>query len=80
MVTYSACYGARSLKPLQLWFTTDRFHGLTREKPHWSFDNLATRGEDGSITGKKHEVAESEHYPDLFCSEVARVYCEQFLN
>lgn len=80
VVTYSACYGARSLKPLQLWFTTDRFDGLTREKPNWAFDTLATRGENGSFTGKKHEVAESEHYPELFCSEVASVYCEQFLN
>lgn len=80
VVTYSACFGARSLKPLQLWFNTNQFDSLSREKPSWACDVLTIRGENGSFTGKSVEVADSEHYPELFCSEVAKLYCEQVNN
>lgn len=80
LVTYSGCFGAKTIKPLQLWFNTDHFSSLSREKPSWACDGLAVRGENGSYTGKSAEVADSEQYPELFCSEVAKLYCEHFLN
>eukprot|EP00435_Cladocopium_sp_Y103_P034702 s1422_g9.t1 len=67
-VTYHFCYGGPSLKPLQLWSSKPWMTLMQRSKPHAATSDfqLAERGEDGSFTGVKDLLVESQQYSIQF--------------
>ena len=72
-VCYLGAYGAKSVKPVQLWSTSSGLVALETGKPSCP-EELAQRGNDGQYTGKKDLLAESEQYPILFCSLLADLF------
>ena len=72
-VCYLGAYGAKSIKPVQLWSTSSGLVALETGKPSCP-EELAQRGNDGQYTGKKDLLAESEQYPILFCSLLADLF------
>eukprot|EP00435_Cladocopium_sp_Y103_P013094 s5398_g3.t1 len=66
-VTYHACFGSASLKPLQVWSSKRMILSLNRNKPQMagSGDELAVRSDNGAFTGDKTKLRESEHYTPL---------------
>ncbi|CAL1143015.1 unnamed protein product [Cladocopium goreaui] len=67
-VTYHFCFGGPTLKPLQLWSRQPWMTLMQRNKPYVrkSEFQLAERGEDGSFTGVKELLVESQQYSIQF--------------
>ena len=74
-VTYAGCFGAASMKPLQLWHLPSTFEGMARSRPSADFfEPLAHRTESGAFTGDKAAVVASEHYTHEFGAAVADIF------
>ena len=66
-VTYHFCFGGPTLKPLQLWSSRPWMAQMQRDRPYIGSDTqLAERGEDGSFTGNKELLVESQQYSIQF--------------
>ena len=63
--TYHYCFGGPTLKPLQLWSRSEFMLCMERSRPAVvtaESSSLASRGEDGSFTGRKDLLHESQEY------------------
>ena len=72
LVTYAGAFGARSVKPLQIWVTSSiALNNLVRERPAMCDEQLASRDTSGGYTGKPLDLYESQAYTGLFGTCVA---------
>ena len=74
-ITYHFCFGGPTLKPLQLWSSQPWMQQMQRSKPYdagGSDFQLAERGEDGSFTGVKDLLVESQQYTIQFGRHVVQ--------
>ena len=76
--TYLGCFGAPTRKQLQLWHPPGTFGTLSRARPDDMLfaETLVDRSENGSYTGKKNELSQSEKYPPQFGQAVADRYLQ----
>ena len=68
VVTYHFAFGGPTLKPLQLWSSSDFINELERDRPmvYNQDGGLVTRDADGSFTGDKERLKESQAYSKMF--------------
>ena len=81
--TYLGCFGGSSVKPLQLWTNKLQFLDLARDRPA-SVDlcapdsqPLVVRGADGSFTGVKDKLVESQVYTHAFGRAVTQAFVRE---
>ena len=80
--TYLGCFNGPTVKPLTLWTNKRCMLQLSRQRPSHADMNhdghaLVTRGPNGSFTGVKDNLQESQVYTPAFGRAVTRVFSEE---
>ena len=80
VLTYHACFGGSSEKPLQLWSPSSMIEEVARSKPDMGGSGvpLACRSENGGFTGIKDRLKASEHYTLLFGASIIEAWMSRF--
>lgn len=77
IVTYHGCFGAETVKPLQLLSPSVRIQSLIRSKPtltpHADF-SLVTRDASGAFTGQKKQLTQSQAYTREFAEALISAF------
>jgi len=71
-VTYLGAFGAKTMKPLNIWSTAKEVMGLKRPRP--KSEKRLVKKKDGRTYGKAKDLHDSSAYPLLFGRAVAEIY------
>lgn len=73
ITTFGACFGSRSIKPLQLLSNSKKISCMVRQRPDFAALTLAKSDGNGRYTGDKDALFESEQYTREFGEAIVKM-------